>query len=738
MTTNASSEPDKPSEEYKSTTGDGVDELNQAYKQQVELQTARLELEEAVFRQIEADKELNKITAEPELLLFILLGQIIALARFIYRHVSRAIKHVITGYPKLSLAAASFILLLLITAGLMLTVIPQTINYNFSKSESCIISPSLFPDFFHYTDSNFKLSRPSLWSISGVTIFSDRLCAAPIKAPASFSSYQARQSAYLLDLAISKKVLIDTKSYPKVNAVTLTVSSSKNLSLIHPLEFKLSAPDKTFNYVLSGNGKTSPCSKENLTLDCSLTPLSLSYDSTYELAVVREFNQQLVATAYQNPVRTITAVAITQSSISPGSTVYSIPTDVTLQTNKTLINLDDVTLSYSANNKTINVPITAKYSGKNIVISFANPLPRQTQFNLHIANMTASDQSQLEQAYNLAFTTSGGPAVIDSNIPSFGLAFGQAMTVDFDQPLMPSQDLSQFVSLIVNGTEQPATITSSGQQVTIVPTNSYPVCAAVKVQILSGIESNYGISGNSAWSYNTRSHCYTAFSIGTSVDGRPITAYQFGNGPSMVLFIAAMEGNEQNSANLLQRWIPDVDANPGKIPSYRTLVIIPQINPDGYAADTRLNADGVDLNRNFPANNWSEQVTEPTAPDVWTNDGGPYPLSEPESQAIATYTQNNQPTLTLTMHSHGGIVEANDAGDSIALGAEYAHLADYGAIPTYEIGNFFDYTTTGAYEDWLNDKLNLPALEVELESATNDEYSRNLPALWTMAEIPPN
>jgi hypothetical protein len=214
-----------------------------------------------------------------------------------------------------------------------------------------------------------------------------------------------------------------------------------------------------------------------------------------------------------------------------------------------------------------------------------------------------------------------------------------------------------------------------------------------------------------------------------------MTAYKFGNGPSMVLYIAAMEGNEQNSANLLAQWIPNIDANADKIPSYRTLVIIPQINPDGYAADTRTNADGIDLNRNFPANNWQTQVTEPLANTTWTNDGGPNPLSEPESQAIAAYTQNNHPRLTLTMHSHGAIVEANDAADSDALGIQYANLAGYAPIPTNQIGNFFDYTTTGAYEDWMHDKLSLPALEVELESPTNTEYSRNLPALWAMAQI---
>jgi protein MpaA len=304
--------------------------------------------------------------------------------------------------------------------------------------------------------------------------------------------------------------------------------------------------------------------------------------------------------------------------------------------------------------------------------------------------------------------------------------------------LDPNQNFGSEVSLLVNGQAAASTVSLSGDHLLVVtPAAAYPVCATVKVVVSATVDSTYDISGNSAYSYSSRSHCYTTFSIGTSVQGRPITAYQFGNGPSMVLYIANMEGNERNSADLLNQWLPDVDANPQKIPADRTLVIIPSINPDGYAANTRLNAAGIDLNRNFPANNWSEQVTEPLGNGVVTNDGGATPLDTPESQALANYFIANKPRLTITEHSHGGIVEANDAADSDALGAEYAKLAGYKPIPTKDIGNFFDYTTTGAFEDWVHDKYGLAVLEVELRSPTADEYSQNLPALWAMANVSP-
>jgi g-D-glutamyl-meso-diaminopimelate peptidase len=118
-----------------------------------------------------------------------------------------------------------------------------------------------------------------------------------------------------------------------------------------------------------------------------------------------------------------------------------------------------------------------------------------------------------------------------------------------------------------------------------------------------------------------------------------------------------------------------------------------------------------------------------------TTAGGPSPLSEPESKALANFVQAKQPRLLLTYHSHAGVVEANEAGDSVALAASYAAKAGYSAIPTSSIGNTFDYSTTGALEDWMKDDLGLPAFVIELQSPTADEFTRNRAAMWAMAKI---
>ena len=55
----------------------------------------------------------------------------------------------------------------------------------------------------------------------------------------------------------------------------------------------------------------------------------------------------------------------------------------------------------------------------------------------------------------------------------------------------------------------------------------------------------------------------------------------------------------------------------------RRVVLLPVINPDGMANGSRFNARGIDLNRNFPAENFSGTARH-----------GTRPLCEPESRAI--------------------------------------------------------------------------------------------------------
>jgi hypothetical protein len=94
---------------------------------------------------------------------------------------------------------------------------------------------------------------------------------------------------------------------------------------------------------------------------------------------------------------------------------------------------------------------------------------------------------------------------------------------------------------------------------------------------------------------------------------------------------------------------------------------VPNLNPDGYAAHTRQNAHGVDLNRNFGA------MWAPVGHRGSLQWSGPRPFSEPETRIARRLILRLRPALTLWFHQPQALVRA--WGPSLAAGRRYARLA---------------------------------------------------------------
>ena len=130
--------------------------------------------------------------------------------------------------------------------------------------------------------------------------------------------------------------------------------------------------------------------------------------------------------------------------------------------------------------------------------------------------------------------------------------------------------------------------------------------------------------------------------FGTSVLGRPLRAYRIGDRRSAVtaVLLGNMHGNEPAGVRLVNAVRAD--------PRLRgvDLWVVPTMNPDGLAADTRQNAHGVDLNRNW-AHRWRPQ----TGP----YDSGPRPFSEPETRAMRRFLNRVDPQFVVSFHQplHG-------------------------------------------------------------------------------------
>lgn len=84
--------------------------------------------------------------------------------------------------------------------------------------------------------------------------------------------------------------------------------------------------------------------------------------------------------------------------------------------------------------------------------------------------------------------------------------------------------------------------------------------------------------------------------VGTSSKGLPIKALTIGNGPIKVLMWSQMHGNEATSTKGIMDVMYFLKANAAFLAPF-SVQLLPMLNPDGAAAYTRVNANGVDLNR---------------------------------------------------------------------------------------------------------------------------------------------
>ena len=158
----------------------------------------------------------------------------------------------------------------------------------------------------------------------------------------------------------------------------------------------------------------------------------------------------------------------------------------------------------------------------------------------------------------------------------------------------------------------------------------------------------------------------TRLVLGHSVQGRPIIAWEFGRASARrkILMVGCIHGNECSGLAITSA----LRRQP--VPSGVQLWLVPEMNPDGTAADTRQNAHGVDLNRNFPYR-W-QPVGDPTYYS------GPRPASEPETRAAIRLVRQIRPAVTIWYHQHMDLVDM--AGGDRGVARRYAQIA--GLRPT--------------------------------------------------------
>ena len=636
------------------------------------------------------------------------------------KHTKHKTPRLLRGVAKLSTRTKVLIgvSLFALIAYSLVFILPKPVAYAYG-TEECTRQLTLFPGAMKQTTgSGYHVEFKDLVVVGDVPVAAMKSCFQPTAPPIPGKSI-VRVSSFGVMFGI-KHYQIAVPDAPTARAADFI---GKTLPLTRPISIDLSSRDEIFSYSVAAEGKSTECSHDNGVLSCDLETLGLEQGKEYTAQLDRYYGAEKIATLNKGLIKTLEALTLVNASVAEGQTIYDKPASFNFEYDKELVNAT-AELKQRNGDALEVIPVTTTVDGKTIIVTPNTELKRNTTFELTVTHAEAKNGSGLPGAQKVAFIMSGGPKVIGISAPASGGALAGTITVTFDQEIANVDAIGKLVAI----TGVNATVSKSGNSLRI----SYNggKCATYNITVKKGLESAAKVAQTEDWGFAGRLQCYTLRTIGTSKNGRAINAYIFGSGGRTVLYTGQIHGNEYSARNLMNAWVDEIEANPQNIPENTQLVVIPTINPDGSAAGTRTNANNVDLNRNFDVSDWKSDIQTVNG-QPFAGGGGPTPMSEPETQAIANYTRQLAPTLTMSYHAAAAYVIGNTCGDTAALASTYASMVRYRNMTG--VSGAFAYQITGTYDDWICEKLGRRSVLVELTTNTGAEFARHKAALWLMS-----
>ena len=168
---------------------------------------------------------------------------------------------------------------------------------------------------------------------------------------------------------------------------------------------------------------------------------------------------------------------------------------------------------------------------------------------------------------------------------------------------------------------------------------------------------------------------------------------------STVLVIGVFHGDEPEGEFLVKNLMQEIEKDPGLTGSNNVL-FIPCLNPDGKHKNTRVNSNGVDINRNFPTKN----RIDPEKNDEFN--AGPEPASEIETRFIIDIMDEYNPNRILAIHSPYKVINYDGPADEIA-----EKMSKFNGYPVQiDIG----YPTPGSFGTYAGKERNIPIITLEL------------------------
>lgn len=188
-----------------------------------------------------------------------------------------------------------------------------------------------------------------------------------------------------------------------------------------------------------------------------------------------------------------------------------------------------------------------------------------------------------------------------------------------------------------------------------------------------------------------------------------------------ILFISGIHGDEYSAISITYLWMLAMQKSKHKRNHH--WLFLPLTNPDGlFRSDpaTRQNANGVDLNRNFPSPDWDE-----SALDFWDHYyrknkrryPGPSAASEIETKWMVQTIERFQPDAIISVHAPYGLLDYD--------GPEHAVPSKIGVLKHRELGTF-----PGSLGRYAGEHLDIPVLTLELRSAGTMPKESEIVQMW--------
>ena len=177
-----------------------------------------------------------------------------------------------------------------------------------------------------------------------------------------------------------------------------------------------------------------------------------------------------------------------------------------------------------------------------------------------------------------------------------------------------------------------------------------------------------------------------------------------------LLIIAGVHGQEPQSSYLLE----NVDLNK----AYE-IKSITRFNAYGLENNCRGNENGVDLNRNLPAQNWSKEFSHADY------NPGTEPASEQETKEFVSLINEFKPDLIVSIHTNHFVTVAHDPqvnfdGEPDSPGYKLAQKLS--ELIDLELTCDIGYSTPGSLGSYCKD-LKIPCITLELDDDLDNEQT---------------